>query len=124
MLQKIMEITNGRGADIVIETSGAGAAIIQSVEMSRKCGRISAIGISSKEMVDFPWNKAIYKVLDVMFNMSSSYTSWDRALSLISNTDKPLEKLITHKTSIDKWKSVFHDLEAEKGIKALFVDFS
>jgi L-iditol 2-dehydrogenase len=123
-VQRIMEITNGRGADIVVETSGARAAIIQSVEMTRKCGRISAIGISSKEMVDFPWNKAIYKVLDVMFNMSSSYTSWDRALSLISNTDKPLEKLITHKTSIDKWKSVFHDLEAEKGIKALFVDFS
>jgi L-iditol 2-dehydrogenase len=89
--------------------------------MTRKCGRISAIGISSREQVNFPWNKSILKVLDVMFNMSSSYTSWDRALSLIANTKLDIGKLITHKVSIGDWESVFKDLEAEKGIKALFV---
>ena len=120
-VEKVMELTNGRGADIVIETSGSGAAIAQSIEMVRKCGRISAIGISSKEMVSIPWNKAILKVIDVMFNMSSSYTAWDRALSLMANTEKDLFKLITHKTSIDQWERVFKDLEEEKGIKALFI---
>jgi len=120
-VNRINELTNGRGADIVIETSGAGSAIAQSVDMVRKCGRISAIGISSREIINFPWNKAIYKVLDIVFNMSSSYTSWDRALSLVSNTKSDLSKLITHRTSIDEWKRVFTELEEEKGIKALFI---
>lgn len=119
-VDKVMELTNGRGADIVIETSGSEAAIAQVVDIVRSCGRISAIGISSKDMVNFPWNKAIFKVINVMFNMSSSYTAWDRALSLISNTDKDLSKIITHITSINEWESVFKDLEEEKGIKALF----
>ncbi|MCK5156750.1 MAG: zinc-binding dehydrogenase [Spirochaetales bacterium] len=117
----VLELTRGRGADIVIETSGAGSAIAQSVDMVRKCGRISAIGICSKEMISFPWNKAAFKVLDIIFNMSSSYTSWDRALSLIANTDKNIEKMITHKVSIDEWEKVFNELQDEKGIKALFL---
>lgn len=120
-VERIMELTNGRGADIVIETSGSARAIAQAPDLVRKCGRISAIGISGQETIPFSWNKAIYKVLDVAFNMSSSYTSWDRALSLIANTDKDLSKLITHKTSIENWHQVFKDLEAENGIKALFV---
>lgn len=120
-VDKVMELTSGRGADIVIETSGAGSAIAQSVDMVRKCGRISAIGISSKETVNFPWNKAIYKVLDIAFNMSSSYTSWDRALSLIVNTQADLSRLITHRTSIYEWERVFKELEEERGVKALFI---
>jgi L-iditol 2-dehydrogenase len=120
-LARIMELTGGRGADIVIETSGSARAIAEAPDLVRKCGRISAIGISGQETIPFPWNKAIYKVLDVSFNMSSSYTSWDRALSLIANTEKNLSRLITHKTSIDNWEQVFNDLEAENGIKALFV---
>ncbi|KJS50588.1 MAG: hypothetical protein VR66_01960 [Peptococcaceae bacterium BRH_c23] len=123
-VERIMELTKGRGADLVIETSGSGPAIAQCVEMVRKCGRISVIGISARETVNFPWNAAIYKVLDISFNMSSSYTSWDKALSLIANTNKDLNKVITHKTTINEWKKVFNDLEAERGIKALFISES
>lgn len=117
----VMDWTGGRGADVVIETSGAGPAIAQAVDLVKKTGRISAIGISQKEMVHFPWNKAIYKVIDLLFNMSSSYTSWDRALGLLAGTQKPIDRLITHRTGIENWESVFKDLTEEKGIKALFV---
>jgi L-iditol 2-dehydrogenase len=120
-VETVLSMTNGRGADMVIEASGAGVAIRQIVDMVRTCGRISAVGLSGKEFVDFAWNKAMYKALDVKFNFSSSYTAWDRALSLIANTDKDLNALITHKTSIDDWENVFKDLEAEKGVKAVFL---
>ena len=120
-LAKVMELTGGRGADVVIETSGAGPAIAQAIQMAKKCGQISAIGISSRETINFPWNLAIQKVLDIAFNMSSSYTSWDRALSLMANTPKNLAALITHRAALDDWEQVFQDLTEEKGIKALFV---
>jgi L-iditol 2-dehydrogenase len=120
-VERVMELTNGRGADLVIETSGAGPAIAQSIAMARKCGRISAIGISPRETVEIPWNTAIKKVLDIAFNMSSSYTSWDRAISLLANHGETLETVITHRVSIEQWKQVFEDLEAEAGIKALFI---
>lgn len=120
-VERIMELTHGRGADIVVETSGASPAIAQSVEMVKKCGRITAIGINSKEMTGFPWTRAVHKVIDIAFNMSSSYTSWDRSLSLISNTKQLMGSLITHKTNIDEWEHVFRELESEDGCKALLI---
>jgi L-iditol 2-dehydrogenase len=118
---KIMELTNGKGADIVIETSGAGPAITQTVDMVRTCGRLCAIGLTTTPGVNFQWNKAMFKALDVVFNFSSSYTSWDRALSLMANTKLDLGRLITHRSKIEDWEQVFRDLEEEKGIKALFI---
>ena len=117
----VMEMTNGRGADIVIETSGAGPAIAGTVDLLRKCGRICAIGIPGPDTIQFPWKKAIYKRIDIVFNMSSYYTAWDRALSIMSKTDADLSKLITHRVSIEEWESTFNDLIAEKGIKAMFI---
>jgi len=63
----------------------------------------------------------MYKSLDVAFNFSSSYTAWDRALSLIANTTMDLGTLITHKASIRDWEAVFKELEEEKGVKAVFI---
>ena len=53
--------------------------------------------------------------------MSSYYTAWDRALSIMSKTDADLSKLITHRVSIEEWESTFNDLIAEKGIKAMLI---
>jgi hypothetical protein len=53
--------------------------------------------------------------------MSSYYTAWDRALGLLQKYGNQLETLITHQVSIDQWENTFKELEAERGIKALFI---
>ena len=82
---RVLELTGGQGADLVVETSGAGPAIASTVGMVRKCGRISAIGLNGKGTVNFPWNDAMNKVVDLAFNMSSSYTAWDPACLLYTS---------------------------------------
>ena len=118
----LVQHTQGRGVDVVIETSGAGPAIGQGIRALRKCGRMSAIGISAKDSVGFPWNDAMAKCLDVHFNYSSSYTAWDRALLLLARNEALLSNVITHKAGLEDWEEVFNDLVAEKGIKALFIN--
>lgn len=113
--------THGRGVDVVIETSGADSAIAQGVNSLRKCGRMSAIGISAKNNNFFSWNLAMNKCIDIYFNYSSSYTAWDRALLLLAKHEEHLSSLITHKAGLDNWEQVFNELVAEKGVKALFI---
>lgn len=113
--------TDGKGADLIVETSGAAPAIGQAIAMVRPKGRISAIGLTSRPEVPVPWNAAMLKGIDLLFNMSSSYTSWHRALGLISDRGEAIEPLISHRAPLSQWQSVFTDLEQEKGIKALFI---
>jgi L-iditol 2-dehydrogenase len=120
-VQVVLEETGGRGADLVVETSGAAPAIAQGLEILRLKGRFSAIGLTASETVPFPWNRSMLKGIDLFFNMSSSYTSWNRALSLLEARGKDLLPLITHRSSLEDWEVVFEDLVREKGIKALFI---
>ena len=78
-------LPRGIGADLVIECSGAAAAIASAVDLIRKKGRICVIGLTGKDTIPFPWDKAAFKVCDVIFNLSTSYTSWDRTIHLIAS---------------------------------------
>ena len=48
-LAKVMELTDGRGADVVVEGSGGETAFQEALDMVRPAGRISVIGQTSLE---------------------------------------------------------------------------
>lgn len=118
-VEAVMDMTDGRGADIVVECSGAPKAIPVTVDLVRKKGKICVIGLTGNRTVELPWDKFAFKVVDVIFNLSTCYTAWDRTISLIHSGAVPAEKLITHREPIDNWESVFEDIENLQALKAL-----
>jgi len=120
-LELCMELTGGRGADLVVECSGAEPAINSAIQLVRKKGRVSAIGMTGRDDICFTWDQAIFKACDLYFNMSTSYTSWDRAISMIEKRKINVEALITHREPLQNWEQVFDALEEQKGIKALLI---
>lgn len=118
---RIDELTSGNGADVLIETSGAPPAIRDGVAALKRKGKVSAIGLCADEYIQFPWNAAMHKVLDIRFNFSSSYTSWDKALGLLRDHGEVLSGLITHRFELEDWEKTFDALEAEEGIKAVYL---
>jgi len=119
LAQTVMDLTGGMGADLVIECSGAPAAIAGTVELARKKGKICAIGLTGGRTVDFPWEKAAFKVLDIHFCMSTSYTSWERAIHLVASGRLPAHEVISHRLPLDAWEQAFADLEAQKALKVI-----
>ncbi len=108
----------GIGADLVVEASGAGSAIASSIRMLKKRGLLCAIGMPSRPMVEVPWNEAMMKVLDVQFNMSSSYNGWNIALSLMKSGKLRLAPMIGVR-GLAEWEEAFRDLEAGRAMKLL-----
>jgi len=120
-VQKVLELTDGLGVDILIETSGGEKAIWQAFEMVRRLGRICAIGVSGKQGVSIPYDRGIFKAIRYDFCFSSSWTSWERTIGLISKGLLPLEKLITHKLPLEKWEEGFHLLESRQAAKVILI---
>lgn len=117
---RVMELTNGRGADVVIETSGAPPAVSGSVELLKRGGQILGVGIPAEDMVSFPWKEAVLKSLEIHFSMSSSYTSWNKALNLLESDGDKIARLITWTGPLSQWEEVFQSLVEEKYVKAVF----
>ncbi len=120
-VKKVLEMTNGLGVDILIETSGGGKAIFQAFEMVRRLGRVCAIGISGKEEVSIPYDRGIFKALRYDFCFSSSWTAWETTIGLISKGVLPIEKIITHKLPLEKWEEAFHLLENLQAAKVILI---
>lgn len=119
--QAVLDLTGGRGADVVAECSGAPRAIASCVDLVRKRGRICAIGLTGKRPVELAWDAFQAKVVDLYFCMSTEYESWDRAIHLVAGGAVPAEKLITHREPLDRWEQVFDAIEQLQAIKGILL---
>jgi L-iditol 2-dehydrogenase len=77
--------------------------------------------MNGKDEISFAWDGAIFKACDIIFNLSTSYTSWDRAISLISTGKVNVKSIISHVEPLSNWEGVFKDVEDKKTIKAVLI---
>lgn len=108
----------GAGADIVVEASGAVSAIALGIHILKKRGLFCAIGMTKAADIPIPWNEAMMKVLDLQFNMSSSYNGWDIALKLMGSGRLNTE-LMTEVMPLESWETAFDRLEKGEAMKIL-----
>jgi NADPH:quinone reductase-like Zn-dependent oxidoreductase len=73
-LESVLEMTGGIGARLVVECSGSTPGIASAIDLVRKKGRVSAIGLTGKPSIPFRWDKAAFQVCDLMFNLATGYT--------------------------------------------------
>lgn len=118
-VEAVMELTGGLGADVVVECSGAPGAIESLPDLVRKMGKICAIGLTGNKQVPLDWDKFAFKVASVIFNLSTFYTSWDRAIELICSGRVEAGELITHNEPLENWEAVFDAVERLEAIKGI-----
>jgi L-iditol 2-dehydrogenase len=106
---------------LVVECSGSPRAIPGTIDLVRKMGKICVIGLTGNRPVEIPWDKFSFKVVEVIFNLSTSYTSWDRTIALIHQRLVPAEKLITHRLPLARWDEAFAAVESLQALKALLI---
>ncbi len=110
----------GRGADLVVEASGSAGGIGLSVALVRKYGRVVAIGLTGRDKVEIPYDAAMSKAVSWTFNMSTSYTSWDRALRLLRTRAIDARVLVSHRGGLERWREFFEACENKSALKAVF----
>lgn len=117
--QIIAKETGGRGADVIVEASGAGPAIAMMAELIKKTGSIVVLGETAAEEIKLNWNKFLLKTCKIIFSFGEVYDAWNLAVKLLASKKLELEKLITHKLPLSQFKKGFELLESKEGLKVL-----
>ena len=120
-VERCMELTDGIGADLVIECSGAPPAIAQTFELVRKWGRICAIGLTGRKPVQLDWDAAMTKNATLYFNMSTEYASWDKTIWMIAQGRLDVDSLITHQLPLTEWEQGFNAIENLEALKVVLL---
>ena len=117
----INEMTDGRGADVTMEGSGAASAVNTAIDVTRVFGRIGVIAIPGPETIPVKWATSIHKCHRLEMCYSSSPISWVRVLHLMATTNRDLSRLATMRVPLADWAEVFDAIKAGKCIKGVLI---
>ena len=110
--------TNGLGADIVYECSGAGPAARDLLTVVRRGGQYAQIGLFGKP-VAWDLDQICYKELSVSGSNASVPSAWRRALALLGSGQVQVEPLISGVYPLGDWRAAFDTVERRTALKTL-----
>ncbi|MCI4061387.1 zinc-dependent dehydrogenase [Micromonospora sp. R77] len=119
VVDAVLKLTEGRGADVVITATAAGAAQEQAVQMTARQGRISFFGglPKDKPVISLDSNLVHYRELTIVGANGSSPEHNKEALRLIASGAVPVADLITHRLPLDRALDAFGIVARGEAIK-------
>lgn len=119
--EEIMKLTDNKGADLVIEASGAEPAINSGIKVLRRQGRMCVLGLPGRRETNVTWLTAAEKSLNIVFNYSSSPWSWNLVVSMVNRGAIDVKSLISHTKPLAEYKEMFEEIQKGNVIKGVFL---
>jgi L-iditol 2-dehydrogenase len=119
-VEAVNQMTEGYGADVVLECAGAQSAAAMGLKMVCKRGKYTQMGLFGKP-IEIDFETVAFKEINVEGFVSQHNPSWKRALRLMGNGIIDMERLVTHEFSITEWKQAFSTMESKQGVKVLIL---
>jgi L-iditol 2-dehydrogenase len=119
VVERVKELTGGRGADVVITATAANIAQEQAIGMAARRGRISFFGGLPKTnpYIQCDSNLVHYRELTIVGANGSSPAHNAAALALIATGAVPVADLITHRLPLDATLDAFGIVARGEAIK-------
>jgi 5-exo-hydroxycamphor dehydrogenase len=123
-VKQVLEMTNGRGADLVVEAAGSAHAILEGLEMLRRGGVYYELGntwaTGSVELV--PSEHLVRKSVRLIVRTGAPQ-QYDTVIRMMQRhrDDYPFEEIVTHRFSLDETLQSFEVAGNLEALKALVV---
>jgi L-iditol 2-dehydrogenase len=114
----VADLTQGEGADIVYECSGAGPAAQMLLDLVRRGGQYAQIGLFGKP-VAWDLDQICYKELTVTGSNATVPSAWTRALRMMEQGVVKAEPLISGMFPVSEWRAAFDAFERRAGLKTI-----
>jgi len=122
IVKRTMELTNGRGADVIIELAGSPMTIRQSFQALKKTGRVGLVGLPSKSVEIEATSMIIYKEATVFGSTGRAmFGTWERMAALVASKRVNLAGVITDRLPLEKAEDGFQRVMKGESGKVLFL---
>ncbi len=128
--QRIRELTDGRGADVVVDVSSyATEPVAESLDYVRPGGTIVLAGVKGfKPVPDFVSDKIVMKEISIRGAIGVTSTGYESAIRLIESRAHPLELMHTHNFDLRDAelaiRTLAREIEGEESIHSCLIPAS
>lgn len=117
-LPALLEQEKERGFDAVIECSGAPAGIETALQLTRRGGRYTQLGLVGKK-VSLDIDQIVYKQIEVTATFAHVWSCWPKAMALMGSGAVKTEPLATHRFPLSQWQAAFDTFRGREGVKII-----
>ena len=119
---RILEATDGVGADAIIEASGNAAALESAFRFLRKGGRCALIGLPSAPVRLNLGPDVIFKEATIVgIHGRQMFRTWTRMEQLLASGLLNVDPVVTHEMPLERYGEALALLEAGEGGKVILV---
>lgn len=118
-VKKVREATEGRGPDVVIETTGVVPQLASAITMARPGGRILMYGIITATEGALPFYDLYYKELSLINARVAKSEDYPGAIGLVEGGQVRLEPLISDVMPLGELKAAIGMLGADGGAQRM-----
>ena len=115
----IRELTHGEGADATLDCSGNPAARVNTVQAARIWGRVCFVGEGNTTTFDISPD-IIHKQLTIYGSWTFSTHGLAECARFITDREIPLQRIITHRFTLDQADEAFRTFEGGATGKCVF----
>jgi threonine dehydrogenase-like Zn-dependent dehydrogenase len=114
-IQKVLEATEGRGADLIIDTTGAILSLADGIHMARFGGRLLLFGIITATEGALPFYQLYFKELALINARVAKSEDYPESIDLVRRGIVRLEPLISHVMPFRELSTAIRMLNSEGG---------
>ncbi|MGX7107405.1 zinc-binding dehydrogenase [Hutsoniella sourekii] len=122
--QVVLDLTDGWGADVVIDASGAVPAVNQALKLTRKKGDFVQLGLFAESVVPIDTESIIQREINYIGCRSQKPSSWDKALKLLEEEKVDTESIVTKEYPVEDWREAFEAVMGGQEMKVMIASNS
>ncbi|HEV3329381.1 MAG TPA: alcohol dehydrogenase catalytic domain-containing protein [Bryobacteraceae bacterium] len=110
-VRNVWDATGGRGADVVIESTGVMSSLAEAIRMARVGGHLLLFGISSAKEGALPFYDLYFKELTLTNARAAKAEDFPAMIDLLERGAVQLEPLVTHRMSLGELEAALGMVE-------------
>jgi L-iditol 2-dehydrogenase len=115
----VMEMTDGRGADLGLEAAGVEHTLAQTIDLTKIGGEILVFGTLTGAKEGLPYYQFYFKELTIYNPRAAQPTDYERGIRLVASGALEVEKIVTHRFSLEEATGAFEAVQESSSLKVL-----
>ena len=118
-VRRVLEITDGEGADVTIEAVGGPRTILLAFELARPGGRVSCVGVSNAETLEYPLRESMSKDVTFRVGLANIHRDIDETLALVAGGRVDPTVVVSHRMALEEAAEGYRLFDAREANKVI-----
>lgn len=118
-VSRVLELTDGEGADTVVEAVGSTETLSLAFDLVRGGGRISAVGVTAEETFDYPLLSALVRDVQFRAGLANVHRDLDAVLALLEGGRVDPAALVSHRLPLSEGPDGYRTFAAREATKVV-----